>query len=196
MQLPKVIVWNASEVGNIVVLNGMLAGDDQKGGMHTQIPTLDLTRVWNPIFTTSTLVEQAMPGEVGPRQKGLLIWDDLYHERGFWSLRPSFANSIPGPGGALNERRRRRAEKRSSKTRKWTAQFSQLALRFSEQSSRGQRSERTLQKHPFGRPCSRTAPSPLLWRVLNSQVHIPCWRSVVASPVLGPRLSLPELQFK
>ena len=34
-------------------------------------------------------------------------------------------------GGAPKERRRRRAEKRSSKTREWTASFSQSILRFS-----------------------------------------------------------------
>ena len=33
-------------------------------------------------------------------------------------------------GGALKERRRRRAEKRSSETRKWTAKLALLILKF------------------------------------------------------------------
>ena len=38
---------------------------------------------------------------------------------------PQGTLTVCGNGGALKERRRRRAEKRSSKMRKWTARFSQ-----------------------------------------------------------------------
>ena len=39
---------------------------------------------------------------------------------------------------------------------------------FQEQTLRGQRRKRTLQKRPFGLPFPRTTPFPLLWRVLIS----------------------------
>ena len=55
--------------------------------------------------------------------------------------------------GEPKERRRRRAEKWSSKTRKWTAQFSHLILRFSGVSTanlKGTEKKTDSPKTPFG----------------------------------------------
>ena len=73
-------------------------------------------------------------------------------------------------GGAPKERRRRRAEKRSSKRVFWRVRFFSAPLRFSDvlrANLNGGQKKRTLQKHPFGRPFPRTTPSPLLWRALT-----------------------------
>ena len=65
------------------------------------------------------------------------------------------------------ERTRRRAEKRSTKGYAWRVRFFSAPLRFSgvlRASLKGGEKKRTLQKHPFGRPFLRTAPSLLPWR--------------------------------
>ena len=78
--------------------------------------------------------------------------------------------SVPAPVKKcpIKEWRRRRAEKRSSKMRKWTATSSQLVrLRFSDVLIKEAEKKRTLRKHPFRRPFPRRTPSPLLWRILS-----------------------------
>ena len=67
-------------------------------------------------------------------------------------------------GGAPKERRRCRAEKRSSIRVLWSVRFFFSHLRFqvfSGQNLTEAEKKRTLQ-HPFGRPFPRTTPSPLL----------------------------------
>ena len=70
-------------------------------------------------------------------------------------------------GGPQKERRRRRAEKRLSKSVFWRVRFFSATLRFALKTLdnlKGAEKKRTLQKHPFGQPFLCTTPSPLLWR--------------------------------
>ena len=89
----------------------------------------------------------------------------------------SFGEAKPPPslfqqdlfGGAPKERRRRCAEKRSSKRVFWRVHFFSSHSRFSDvfrANLTGAEKKRTPQNHLFGRPFPRTTPSPLLWRAL------------------------------
>ena len=78
-------------------------------------------------------------------------------------------------GGAPEERRRRRAEKRLSKRVFLESPFPLCPLKkvfrtfqvFLRTNLKGAEKKRTLQKYPFGQPFLRTTPSLLLWRTLN-----------------------------
>ena len=71
---------------------------------------------------------------------------------GVWRKRSGVFPDSNIIGGALKGRRRRRAEKRSPKTRNYTATCSHLVLQCSgalRANLRGERRKRTLRKHPF-----------------------------------------------
>ena len=73
-------------------------------------------------------------------------------------------------GGAPKERRRSHVERRSSKRVFLESPFLLFPLKLFKcfkGKPYGGREERTLQKHPFGRPFLRTSSSPLLWRTLT-----------------------------
>ena len=80
-------------------------------------------------------------------------------------------------GVAPKERRRGRAENRLSKGCNFGESVSSLLPKgFQDLSGvlrenlKGAEKKRTLQNYPFGQPFLRTTPSPLLWRILISQV--------------------------
>ena len=78
---------------------------------------------------------------------------------------------VGGLVGPSRERRRRRAEKWSSKRVFWRVRFLSVPLRFSSvlnANLKGAEKKRTLRKHLFERPFLRTTPSPLLWRALKN----------------------------
>ena len=80
---------------------------------------------------TKTRVHSDVPPERKPRTRVRShVPKEWKPERRVHSPKPPFSKP-PFVSPWPKERRRRRAEKRSSKTLKWTAQFSQLILRFS-----------------------------------------------------------------